>query len=150
VDTEDGFTLLEIVCVLAIVAMLAAVMMPNLPTGTSRQRLEAYALETAAVLKADRTAAVMRRVQVTTEVNAPSRFVRSGATGRVVSYPRDVTLDTTLPQLCNRRPAMSSISFLPSGMSCGGTIALSRLGGGYEIRVNWFTGGIDVVSRNAF
>jgi general secretion pathway protein H len=33
-------------------------------------------------------------------------------------------------------------------MSCGGTIALSRLGRRYEIRVNWLTGGIDIVSPN--
>jgi general secretion pathway protein H len=146
---EDGFTLLEIVCVLAILAMLAAVLMPNVPSGTSRPRLEAYALETAALLKADRTAAVVRRVQIATEVNGPSRFVRSGATGRFVRYPSDVILDAILPQICNRRPALSTIGFLPSGMSCGGTIALSRLGGSFEIRINWLTGGIEIVSRNA-
>jgi hypothetical protein len=27
-------------------------------------------------------------------------------------------------------------------------IALSRLGTGYEIRVNWFTGGIEIVGLN--
>jgi len=26
---------------------------------------------------------------------------------------------------------------------------LSRLGFGYEVRVNWFTGGVDIVQRNA-
>jgi general secretion pathway protein H len=146
----EGFTLLEIVCVLAILAMLAAVLMPNNLSGTSRPRLEAYALETAAMLKADRTAAVLRRAQIATEVNAPSRFIRSGATGRVVRYPRDVTVEATLPELCHGRPARSTIGFLPSGMSCGGAITLSRLGGGYEIRVNWLTGGTAVVSRSSF
>jgi general secretion pathway protein H len=32
-------------------------------------------------------------------------------------------------------------------MSCGGTIVLSRLGAVYEIRVNWLTGGIEIVPR---
>src|SRR4029077_5883294 len=44
---EDGFTLLEMVCILAIIAMLAAVLLPNIPRDTSRPRLEAYAVETA-------------------------------------------------------------------------------------------------------
>ena len=38
--SEDGFTLLEVVCVIAMLALLAAVVMPMLPHGTSRARLE--------------------------------------------------------------------------------------------------------------
>jgi general secretion pathway protein H len=34
-------------------------------------------------------------------------------------------------------------------MSCGGAIALTRLDVGYEVRVNWLTGRIEIVSRNA-
>jgi general secretion pathway protein H len=30
-------------------------------------------------------------------------------------------------------------------MSCGGTLALTRLGVGYQVRVNWLTGGVEVV-----
>ena len=35
---ESGFTLLEMVCVIAIFAMLAAIVVPALPRGTSRAR----------------------------------------------------------------------------------------------------------------
>jgi general secretion pathway protein H len=138
------------VCVVAIVAMLAAVLLPGIPRATSRPRLEAFALETAAVLKADRSAAIRRQVQIATDVNAAARFVRSGATGRVVQVPSDVLFQAMLPERCNQRPAFSTISFFASGMSCGGAIALTRFGAGYEIKVNWLTGGIDVVPRNAF
>src|ERR1700748_2852178 len=51
---ERGFTLLEMVCVLAIVALLAAVLLPFIPHETSRARLEAYALQAASLLKAYR------------------------------------------------------------------------------------------------
>jgi general secretion pathway protein H len=146
---QDGFTLLEIVCVLAIIALLAAILLPKIPVGTSRPQLEAYAIETASLLTSDRSAAIRRHVEVSTDVNAPARSVRSGATGRVVRVPNDVVFDAILPKLCNRRPAISTIGFLPSGMSCGGTIVLKRLGIGFEIRVNWLTGGVEVVSRDA-
>ena len=89
----DGFTLLEVVCVLAIVALLAAIVVPALPRGTSRARLEAYAVEAAAMLKADRNAAIRNRVQVVTEVDAPLRTVRSGASGRVIRVPDDVAFN---------------------------------------------------------
>ena len=147
-DPQGGFTLLEMVCVLAMIALLAAVLLPKLPSGTSRPRLEAYALQTASLLKADRSVAIRRGVQVSTLVNAMSRVVRSGVTGRVVSIPDDVVFDAILPARCNQRPVFSTISFFASGMSCGGAISLTRLGVGYEIRVNWLTGGIEVVPRN--
>jgi general secretion pathway protein H len=148
-SSEAGFTLLEVVCVLAIVAMLVAVLMPAISGGTSRSRLEGYALEVATLLKTDRTAAMRRRTFVATDINAPARMIRSGSTGRVLRIASDVVVDAILPDRCDRRLAASAISFLPSGMSCGGVIRLSRHGVGYEVRVNWLTGGTEVVARNA-
>ena len=141
----DGFTLLEVVCVVALVAILAAIVVPGLPRGTSRARLESYAIEAAAVLKADRNSAIRNRVQVATEIDAPLRVVRSGATGRVIRVPADVRFEAILAARCNQRPAGPTIRFFASGMSCGGTIALTRLGVGYQVRVNWLTGGVEVV-----
>jgi len=137
--------LLEVVCVVALVAILAAIVVPALPRGTSRARLESFAVEAAAMLKADRDAAIRNRVQVATEIDAPLRVVRSGATGRVIRLPADVRFDAILAARCNNRPAGPTIRFFASGMSCGGTIALTRLGVGYQVRVNWLTGGVEVV-----
>lgn len=145
---EHGFTLLEMVCVLAIIAMLAAVLLPFIPRQTSRSRLQAYALEAATLLKADRNAAIRRQIDVATLVDAGSRSIRSGATSAVLRIPDDVRFDTLLPQTCNRRASLSTISFFANGMSCGGTIALTRFDAGYEVRVNWLTGRIEIVSRN--
>jgi general secretion pathway protein H len=137
--------LLEIVCVVAIIAILAAILLPALPRGTSRARVESFAVDMASLLKADRNAAVRRGMQIATDVDAPGRFIRSGFTGRVVRVPNDVTFEATLAARCNQRPAGSTIRFFASGMSCGGTIALRRLGVGYQVRVNWLTGGVEVV-----
>jgi general secretion pathway protein H len=145
---ELGFTLLEMVCVIALIAMLAAVLLPFLPRHTSRSRLQAYALETATLLKADRNIAIRRRADVSTLVDAPSRAIHSGATAQTIRIPDDVHFDALLPQTCRQRAALSTISFFADGMSCGGTIALSRLDSTYEIRVNWLTGRIEIVSRS--
>jgi general secretion pathway protein H len=148
-NREDGFTLLEMVCILAVIAMLAAVLLPNIPRNTSRSRLEAYAVETASLLKADRTAAIRHRVQIATQIDAGARSLRSGSTGQILRVADDVVFDAILPNRCNERPAFSTINFFPTGMSCGGTIMLSRLGATYEIRVNWLTGGIEIVPNSA-
>jgi general secretion pathway protein H len=144
---EAGFALIEILCVLAIIGMLAAIILPAIPRATSRARLESYAVETAALLKADRNSALRRQIQVATLIDAPQRSIRSGVTGRVIRLPGDVSLDAILASRCADRNAGRSIDFFPSGMSCGGTIALSRPGMGFEVRVNWLTGGVEIVPQ---
>jgi general secretion pathway protein H len=142
-----GFTLLEMAAVLAVVAMLAAILLPLAPRTTSRQRLAGYAVEAAALLKADRAAAVRRNSPVSAQIDAAGRVIRSGSTGRALRIPADVSFEAVLPRTCNERPTHATISFFATGMSCGGTIMLSRLGAGFEIRVNWLTGGIEVATR---
>jgi len=143
---EQGFTLLELICVLAILTMIWTLLPSTLSRGTSRAKLESYAVAAAALLKADRNAALRRFSPVATELDAKSRLLRSGATGRVVQIPDDVEVNTLLAAVCDKAAVGSKISFFPSGMSCGGVIALSRLDYGYEIRVNWLTGGIEIVA----
>lgn len=147
---EHGYTLLEVVCVLAVIAMLAAVLLPAIPPGTSRAGLEAYALEIASLLKGSRVVAIRFHQQVAVAVDAASRSVRSEVTGKIVRVPDDVVFSAVLPARCNQRLAYSTISFFASGMSCGGTIDLARPGVAYEIRVNWLTGGVEVASHGAF
>ncbi len=147
-DTERGFTLLEMVCVLAIIALLAAVLLPFIPHETSRSRLQAYALQTAALLKTDRNAAIMRGTSVATLVDAESGAIRSGVSRAVIRIPNDVRFDAVLPKTCERQATLSTINFFANGTSCGGTIALTRFNAGYEIKVNWLTGRIEVVPRD--
>src|SRR6516162_2337650 len=109
--SEGGFTLLEMVCVIALVAMLAAVLLPFVPRNTSRARLQAYALEAATLLKADRNAAIRGGTDVATLVDVPSRAIRSGATAQTLRIPEDVRFEALLPQTCRQRAALSTISF---------------------------------------
>jgi general secretion pathway protein H len=146
---EQGFTLLEMVCVLAIIALLAAVLMPYVPHQTSRSRLQAYALQAATLLKEDRDAAIRRHVSVATLVDSGARAIRSGASQAAIRIPDDVRFDAVLPQTCQRQAGLSTIRFFANGTSCGGTIALTRLDAGFEIRVNWLTGRVEIVSRDS-
>jgi general secretion pathway protein H len=145
---KHGFTLLEMVCVLAIIALLTAVLLPFIPHDTSRSRLQAYALQAATLLKADRNAAIRSQISVATVVDAQARAIRSGASQAAIRIPDDVRFDALLPQTCRQRQALSTISFFANGTSCGGTIALTRFDAGYEIRVNWLTGRIEIVARD--
>jgi len=142
-----GFALIEILCVLAIIGLLAGIILPAIPRTTTRAKLESYAVETAALLKADRNAALRRQIQVATQIDAAARLIRSGATGRMIRIPNDVSLQAMLASRCADRNAGRSIEFFPSGMSCGGVVTLARPGMGFEVRVNWLTGGVDIVPQ---
>lgn len=137
--------MIEVVCVLAIVALLAAIMLPALPHDTSHQRLEGYAIEAAALLNADQQTARREHRDVATAIDTKSRTIHSGASGWAVHVPADVTVQTVLAARCQERAAGAAIHHLASGMSCGGVIALTRLGAGFQIKVNWLTGGAEVV-----
>jgi general secretion pathway protein H len=148
-DEEAGFTLIEVVCALAIIGLLAALVLPAIPRATSQARLAGYAVEVAALLKGDRNAAIRDHVPVATTFDADRREVRSGASDTVVEIPADVTFAALLAQRCSGRRAGSMIDFFPGGESCGGAIAISRNGVGYQIRVNWLTGGVEIVAVKA-
>jgi general secretion pathway protein H len=77
-ETERGFTLLEMACVLAVIAMLAAALLPLIPHQTSRSRLQAYALQAATLLKADRNAAIRHQAQVATLVDTETKLAEDG------------------------------------------------------------------------
>ena len=143
---EDGFTLIEVVAVLAIVALLAAMSLPMLKPGTTPAALDAYAVRIASLLKADRIAAIRSGAPVATRLSARDGAVRSGHGFGVVQVPADIAFDAVVAQRCAGRAVGPSIVFFPSGLSCGGSIALARPGLHVEIRVNWLTGGVEIVT----
>lgn len=142
---DAGFTLLEIICVLAVLAMLAAVALPAIPRATSLPQIGGYALEAAALLNADHAAAERQQREIVTLVDAPSRMIQSGASGRILRFPSDVTVQALLASRCDNRRSGATIRYLPSGMSCGGVVTLTRQGTGFQVRVNWLTGVAEVV-----
>ena len=142
---DAGFTLLEVVCVLAIVALLAAIALPEMPRATTMPAIEGYAVRAAALLNADHAASERQHREIATSINVKARVIQSGATGVTVQFPDDVIVQAIFATRCNERPAGPAIHFLSSGLSCGGVIDLTRLGAGYEVRVNWLTGVAEVV-----
>jgi len=126
--------------------MLAAIVLPGIPRGTSMPQLDGYALQAAALLNADHAAAQSQHREIATLVDAPSRMIQSGAGGRFLRFPSDVTVEALLASRCNNRAAGAAIRYLPSGLSCGGVLTLTRSGKGFQVRVNWLTGLADVAT----
>jgi general secretion pathway protein H len=143
-DREAGFSLIEVVAVMLIIALVAGLAVAITP-GTGRAQLKAVALETAALIRRERLGAVLTGRNRVVSLDGERRsFVGDG--GDVVAIPRDVVVDVlgVNERLSGRQTV---VRFHPDGASSGTVLRLSRQGAEYEIRVNWYTGGVAVETR---
>jgi len=134
------------VAVLVIMALLAGLVTPLLRSGGSAGGVDVWALRIAALLKADRYAAIRTGAPVVTILSAANHTVASGGGHGVLHLPADMGFDAILADRCAGVDTRRGVVFFPSGMSCGGAIALARGGHNAEIRINWLTGGVDIVA----
>ena len=136
-----GFTLLEVMAVMLIIALVASVVVTMTP-GTGRAGLKAVTLRSAALLRRERAQAILggrtRRVSLD-----GGRRILVGDDGDAVPIPRDVAIDVLgADAMWSGRRAV--VRFDPDGASTGAVLRLSHERAEYEIRVNWFTGGVAV------
>jgi len=134
-----GFTLIEMQAVMLIVALVAGLAVTMMPS-TGRPQLKAVALQTAALFRHERLRAILTARDREIFIDGEGRaFV--GDSGDRVAIPRDVIVDILgVDERWSGRQAV--VRFLPDGASSGTAVKLSREGAAYEIRVNWYTGGV--------
>lgn len=143
---QAGVILLDAVLTLAIVGLVALLVMPSLPRGTTPSRQGAYAAQVAALMKDDRTAAARQGREIATRVDVSKRRISSGASNTSVTLPSDVTLDVVASNLCSDPYDGVAIRFAPDGRSCGAVVHIAKGGLDWRVRVNWLTGLVDIVA----
>ena len=141
-----GFTLIEIVCALAIVALVAA-----LPAGLADPHVapawKPMRSRPPSLLIADRAAAMRRDVRrCYTQLDAKvAHTIASGSEASVAHSPEvDFWTRCSRAEIARAAALERAIVFLPNGMSCGGVIFIGRQNQAFEVRVNWLTGAVDV------
>jgi general secretion pathway protein H len=141
IDREAGFTLIEVMAVMLIIALVASLAVTNMP-GTGRAGLRALTLQTASLLRRERLGAILTGRDREVSLDGERRIL-VGDGGDIVALPRDIALDILgVDALWSGRQAV--VRFHPDGASTGAVLKLSREKAGYEIRVNWYTGGIAI------
>ena len=136
-----GFTLIEVMAVMLIIALVASLAVTMMP-GTGRAGLKAVTLQAASLLRRERLGAILTGRDREVSLDSKRRIL-VGDGGDVVALPRDVTLDILgIDALWSGRQAV--VRFHPDGASTGAVLKLSREKAEYEIRVNWYTGGVAV------
>lgn len=140
-----GFTLLELLVVLALIGLVMAIAAPRLVTPASLAGKEDAARQIAAALRETRAAAVARNAETDFVVDVAERRYRfAGGEWRQLDATLRLALYTARSQLVD--DAQGSIRFFPDGSSSGGHIDVSRAEdgeGAVRLNVDWLTGTVD-------
>jgi general secretion pathway protein H len=140
-----GFVLAEVLVALAVLALIAAIVLPRLASGTDSARLKVSAMQLAGILRNDRVAAMQTGAVVVTGVDLAGRSVASGATRAAMTLPADVTLNVTYAAV----ESNPGVRFFPNGSSSGASLTLVAQSVAYDVRVDWFTGAVNVEGPHA-
>lgn len=136
-----GFSMLETVAAMAIIAMLAGLIMPRFFGGTSRAGMRAVATEMTSLLRQSRLQALASGKETRFTFDTAGRTASlTGSTLAPVKVPVDVGIDHEISTRCHQRGAVIDVVFLPDGRSCGSRITLSIDGLRAVIRTNWLVG----------
>ncbi|NIR28409.1 MAG: prepilin-type N-terminal cleavage/methylation domain-containing protein [Gammaproteobacteria bacterium] len=143
---HPGFTLVELLVVLAIAAAMASVSLALFSGAIDRAELRETAVELATMLRHARSRAIAQREEasVVCDVDeASERACRIPRLEKTYALGRDLHIELVTAQL-GRPDDAAEVRFFPDGTSSGGEIKLSRAGTGYVIRVEWLTGQVSV------
>jgi general secretion pathway protein H len=141
---ERGFTLLELVVVMAVLALIYGVLSVTMTGGRSTLEMQAAARDMAAGLKKARSEAISSNLDIGFFVDVEER--RYGIEDRddAKRMPEgvDVVLHTAEEELASE--SVGAIRFFPDGSSSGGSIVLSADNQKFEVSVDWLTGHVAV------
>ena len=142
-DPRAGSTLIEMMAVMLIIAMLASLVGVVTP-GTGRAKLKALTLQTAALLRRERLAAVLGGASRQVSLDAEARQLVG--TSETIAIPRDVVLDIVgVDETWSGRQAV--VRFEPDGASSGAVLKFSWNEVRNEVDVNWYNGRVAVDLR---
>ncbi|KFN51328.1 type II secretion system protein XpsH [Arenimonas composti] len=136
---QRGFSLLEIVVVIALIAMLAGIAAATIGRAMPGQQLRGSARELATQLRFTRAQAIASGREQVFELDLGSRAWR-GAGGRSGRVPEDFELIVTTARDPRPQREVAVVRFFPDGAATGGRIVLQYRDAAWRIDIGWLTG----------
>lgn len=143
-----GFTLLELLVVLAILTLALTLVLPRLDSTTALQDARRASWELAAILKKSRAQAIRTGRETGVVIDLKAREVRFGH-DQQRSLAESLALKLLTGQRADdRRASDARIGFFPDGSSTGGRITLHDGRQTYVIGVEWLNGRVEIAEGN--
>lgn len=146
-DNRDaGFTLLEMIVVLVILGLAAALVGPRMGGATPQVQLRASVQRLSAELRTARAEALRTSTSRTVTIDPTKRAFWMGETGRPSALPSGVVVRTFSANLATEGGDAAPVTgplrvvFSPDGSSSGAAIGLSVGQLAATVTVDWLTG----------
>ena len=140
-----GVSLLELMIVLMIMAIVAALVVPMLAGGVSNTELRSAARQLASGLRLARSEAVTQRRETFLVIDVAGRRFKVDRDPQEHMLPRDIELKLYTAQKDLVDDKVGSIRFYPDGGSNGGRITVGSADRKYEVDVDWLTGRVAIL-----
>ena len=141
---QSGFSLIEMVAVLAIIALTSGLILSAISPGKSSRELKSVAIEIAAHLRNARSFAINRQKQNVVIFDVSRHIVNLGQSQKILHLDQDISMILNTADSEHQTARVAGIRFFPNGSSTGGTLQLRRHSQAYEIRVNWLNGRVEL------
>ncbi len=138
---EAGFTLVELLAVITILAVVAAIISFRGQSGFGATKFRALMTGTAAALRETRAAAISSAGDMVFVIDTKSRKLTGANRAAVIALPDGVTLDADVAGT-ETDGSIAGIRFFKDGSSTGGTLRFDWNGNRSSIDVNWLTGNV--------
>jgi general secretion pathway protein H len=144
---DSGFTLLELLVVLGLLALSLALVAPSLGRARVGLTVRSTAYELAANLRVARVAARATNVDHALTIDLAQRqYWAEGVVGRR-PLPRTIAIELTVPESERMSPTTGRIRFLPDGSASGGRLVLHDGRSTASIAVDWLNGDVRLQVR---
>src|SRR5438477_7683329 len=140
---EAGFTLIEVIVVLAVLAFAMALIVGYKPPWSSGLGLRGTAAELTSGLRLARSEAILRNRPILFEIDLAGRQFRVD-TGPARRLPPQLSIALLTVSGERRDAATGDIRFNPDGSSTGGRISLADGRQKMAVGVDWLSGRVSV------
>ena len=138
-DLNRGFTLVEIMVVMVIVALMMALVGTSISRNISGAQMRTAASKVAASLRYTRTRAILTKSEQVFLVDTEKRTYQAAEReAKQLPEGMKVELNTARSELTSE--TVGGIRFYPDGGSTGGNVRLEANGRIYRVNVAWLTG----------
>ena len=138
-------TLIELMVVLVLMAILAAIAVPMLGSGVSNSELKSAARKVAAGLRMARDDAVATRLDTRLVLDLERRTFQIERDSHVHALPRELEVKLFTAQNDIISDHVGAIRFYPDGGSTGGRVTLAAGERKFEVDVDWLTGRVAIL-----